>query len=75
MSYKPKELQTRPLYINEEQSLILQKLLEKQYHSNQQEFSHDDIAWLFAKLINKSCQFSGTLEQGETAKSIYKSLM
>lgn len=72
MKYKPT---TRPLYINEKQSLILQTLLEKQYHSNQQEFYHSDITMLLAKLINKSCQFSGTLEEGETVKTIYHSLL
>jgi len=72
MKWRPK---TRPLYINEKQSLILQKLLEKQYHSNQQEFYHSDITLLLAKLINKSGQFAGTLEEGETFKTIYNSLL
>ena len=66
---------TRPLYLNEKQSLILQTLLEKQYHSSQQEFYHSDITMLLAKLIYKSCQFSETLEEGETVKSIYNRLM
>jgi len=63
------------LNITEEESLILWKLLEKQYHSCQQEFSHNDITLLFAKVQHLSCGMAGTLDQGETVKSLYQNMM
>ena len=66
---------TKPLYITEEESLILWELLKKQYWSSQQEFSHNEITKLFAKVIHKSCSFAGTLDEGETVKTIYEGMM
>lgn len=68
---KPK---TKPLYITEEESLILWKLLGREYSSCQEEFAHSEICKLYAKIIHKSCSFAGTLEEGETVNTIYKDL-
>jgi hypothetical protein len=65
----------RPLRITEEESLILWKLLERQYHSCQQEFSHNDITLLFAKIQHFACKIAGTLDEGETVKTLYQDMM
>lgn len=65
---------TKPLYITEEESLILWKLLGREHSRCEEEFPHNDICKLYAKIIHKSCSFAGTLEEGETVNTIYKDL-
>ena len=66
--------QTKPIYITEEESLILWQLLEDQINSCQQVHSHSDICKLFAKVAYKAKIFGNTLTEGETVGSIYKSV-
>lgn len=67
--FEPAE--TMSIDITEEESLILWNLLEKQFHSCQTEFDHNKITLLFAKIMHKSCEFAGTLEEDETLKKMY----
>jgi len=70
-----KIVETKPLHITEEESLILWKLLDEKHHSNQQEFSHNAITFLFAKVQHLSCGMAGTLDQGETVRSLYQDMI
>ena len=66
--------ETKPIYITEEESLILWQLLEDQVNSCQQIHAHSDICKLFAKVAYKAKIFGDTLTEGETVGTIYKSI-
>lgn len=74
---KPKA-KTKSWTITEDDTLVLWRALEKYKQNITGEDFVDDYekaSLLLAKVIHKSCDFAGTLEEGETVKSIYKTMM
>ena len=74
---KPKA-KTKSWAITEDDTLVLWRALEKYKQNITGEDFVDDYektCFLLAKVIHKSCDFAGTLEEGETVKSIYESMM
>ena len=69
------------IQINESDSLILWRALEMYRNgimsgnSMAQENDYDEATMLLAKVVHKSCDLGGSLEKGETVKSIYKELV
>ena len=73
------------IQINESESLILWKALEMYRnglysgHSVVNGINFDkaleESTMLLAKVVHKSCDLGGSLEKGETVKSIYKGLV
>lgn len=69
---KPKA-KTKSWSITEEDTLVLWRALEMYMHKSDDQ-DYDKASLLLAKVIHKSCSFAGTLDQGETVKSIYESI-
>ena len=69
---KPKA-KTKSWSITEEDTLVLWRALEMYMHKGDDQ-DYDKASLLLAKVIHKSCSFAGTLDQGETVKSIYESI-
>jgi hypothetical protein len=74
---KPKA-KTKSWNITEDDTLVLWRALEKYKQNITDEDFVDDYekaSLLLAKVIHKSCDFAGTLEEGETVKSIYETIV
>ena len=69
---KPKK-KTKSWNITEEDTLVLWRALEKYTYKVDGE-EYEKASLLLAKVIHKSCSFAGTLDEGETVKSIYKGM-
>lgn len=75
---KAKE-KTKSWNITEEDTLVLWRALS--YYANNSykipnapESDYEKASLLLAKVIHKSCSFAGTLDEGETVKSIYEGM-
>lgn len=69
---------TKSWNITENDTLVLWRALEKYKQNITGEDFVDDYektCLLLAKVIHKSCDFAGTLEEGETVKSIYETMV
>ena len=71
-------LETKTMEISEADSLVLWRALQMYQNgilSNSSMANQDDADradWLLAEVIHKSCDFAGTLDEGESIKSIYE---
>jgi len=71
---------TKRISFNENESLVLWRALE--YYKNNCDRIHNflesdyyDACKLLSKVIYKSCSFAGSLDEGETAETIYKDMI